>query len=74
MSDPPPPLVAECTVERLAGRWPLSSPCEGPAPGLRFPMADRSALGMVQIEMSDEGEIELAADALEITAREEARQ
>jgi hypothetical protein len=29
---------------------------------------------MVQIEMSDEGEIELAADALEITAREEARQ
>ena len=31
-------------------------------------------LGMVQIEMPDEGEIELAADAIEITAREESPQ
>jgi len=32
------------------------------------------SLGAVQIEMLDEGEIELAADAVEIKAREEARQ
>jgi hypothetical protein len=31
-------------------------------------------LGMVQIEMPDEGEIELVPDAIEITAREESRQ
>jgi len=35
---------------------------------------DGRPLGAVQIEMSDEGEIELATDAVEITAREEARQ
>jgi hypothetical protein len=30
--------------------------------------------GVVQIEMPNEGEIELAADAIEITGREESRQ
>jgi hypothetical protein len=31
-------------------------------------------LGYVQVDMPDEGEIELAANAIEITAREESRQ
>jgi hypothetical protein len=35
---------------------------------------DGGLIGEVQIEMPHEGEIELAADAIEITARKEARQ
>jgi len=44
--------------------------------GDREPITDDEGrlLGEVRLEMANEGEIVLAADAIEITAREEARQ
>jgi hypothetical protein len=79
------PRTAELTIcardERVARRAAVEFVETAFANALRFwahdePISDDEGrpLGEVQIEMPHEGEIELPADAVEITAREEARQ
>jgi hypothetical protein len=79
------PRIVELTIcardERAARRAAAEFVETAFANALQFwddnePISDEEGrpLGTVQIEMPHEGEIALAADAIEITAREESRQ